>query len=73
MAARYVFVDIEKVFEKDIVGTNSGRRISKDGKTMCLIEDDLLRVGSNVEEVAESLGTKLVNQVDALKIIEKNF
>lgn len=73
MAARYVFVDIEKVFEKDIVGPNSGRRVSKDGKTMCLVEDDLLRVGSNVEEVAEILGTKLVSQREALKIIQKNF
>ena len=73
MAARYAFVEVEKVFEKDIVGPNSGRRISKDGKTMCLAEDDLLRVGDNVEEVAESLGTKLVSQKEALEIIQKNF
>lgn len=73
MAARYVFIDVEKVFEKDIVGKNSGRMVSKDGKTMCLIEDDLLRIGDNAEEVADMLGVKLVTQKEALKIIQKNF
>lgn len=73
MAARYVFIDIEKVFEKDIVGKNSGRMVSKDGKIMCLIEDDLLRIGDNAEEVADMLGVELVTQKEALKIIQKNF
>lgn len=73
MAARYVFIDVEKVFEKDIVGKNSGRMVSKDGKIMCLIEDDLLRIGDNAEEVADMLGVKLVTQKEALKIIQKNF
>lgn len=73
MEGRYVFLDTETVFKYDIVGVNSGRRVSLDGKIMCLLEDDLLRVGKNTEDVAKELGAQLVGQKEAIKIIKKQF
>lgn len=73
MEGRYVFLDTETVFKHDIVGINSGRRVSLDGKIMCLLEDDLLRVGKNTEDVAKELGAQLVGQKEAIKIIKKQF
>lgn len=73
MAGRYVFLDKKTVFKHDIVGTNSGRRVSLDGNTICLLEDDLIRMGNDTEKVAKELGVKLLDQEEAIEIIRKRF
>lgn len=73
MGKKYVIINKEIAIEQGIVGASSGRRVSKDGKLLCLVTDDLKRVDSNVEKVAKDLGATIVSHKEALKIIKEKF
>lgn len=68
--ARYIVIKKTKAIE---AGLNLPRMESKDGQDIMFFEDDLLIVGTDVEEVAQNLESEFITQKEALNLIEKNF
>lgn len=72
--ARYIFVDKEIALEKKLISKDTVRMISKDGKRVCLLEDDLLKMdGDTIESKVIELEADMMDQRSALKVIQKEF
>ena len=70
---RYIFMKKEDAISEGIVEADTTRMISKDGQTICLMEDDLLKRGDDKEAIIESLECEVMEQRLALKRVEKEF
>ena len=71
--ARYIFMKKEDAIEKGIVQEDTTRMISKDGETICLLEDDLLTLGNDKEATIETLECEVLEQKKALEKVSKEF
>lgn len=69
--ARYVFADKELALEKEVITEDSVRQISKDGKLVCLLEDDFK--WRDFDEAVLEVKGEVLEHVEALRKIEKEF
>ena len=71
--ARYLFINKQTAIDNGLIEADTVRMISKDGKTVVLIEDDIQSLGSDMEAIATDLQADILEQKQALKRIEKEF
>lgn len=67
--ARYIFIDRKKALEKGLITSESVCR--QNATTVVLIEDELKKLGNNVDKVIEELGATVMDTKQALKELQK--
>ena len=67
--ARYIFIDRKKALEKGLITSESAGR--QNATTVVLIEDELKKLGNNVDKVIEELGATVMDTKQALRELQK--
>lgn len=67
--ARYIFIDRKKALEKGLITSESVCR--QNATTVVLIEDELKKLGNNVDKVIEELGATVMDTKQALRELQK--
>lgn len=67
--ARYIFIDRKTAIEKGLITSESACR--QNATTVVLIEDELKKLGDDVDKVIEELGAVAMDTKQALKELQK--